>query len=96
MTGQKNKRNIVRREIEGYTEHMLANIFLILGVALVIALVTFHGFVKNAGQGFSADPASSSYQGQAIREEASQKAEDTADRNRRLIDNLKDRMNRNK
>ena len=69
-------------------------IFLIIGFCALLGFGIFNAFIAGSGKSFSSDPAA--YQGQGLREEASQHAEDTAEKNRRLMETMRERMDRNK
>lgn len=70
--------------------------FVSISACIVLAIAIGNAFIKSTTSQFSKDPAKTSYHGSSVREQASQKAEDTAERQRRMMDNLKDRMERNK
>ncbi|MBF0387474.1 MAG: hypothetical protein HQL20_06420 [Candidatus Omnitrophica bacterium] len=67
-----------------------------IGVCIALAIAIGSAFIKLTSSQFTKSPAEQSFQGASVREQASQRAESTAERQRRMMENLKDRMERNK
>jgi len=87
---------IVLKRLKRYTTHMGSNIFLIIGICAVLGFALFNSFVAGTAKTFSINPSSSATQGKAIREEASEQATDTAEKNRRLMEKVREQRGRNK
>ncbi|MBF0593540.1 MAG: hypothetical protein HQL22_01085 [Candidatus Omnitrophica bacterium] len=74
----------------GYHTAITISVFIILAAAIG------NGIVKNASRHFADDPTVNAYQGDAIRQQVSEKTQETAERQRRMMENVKTRMERNK
>ncbi|MEI6437573.1 MAG: hypothetical protein WCO69_02345 [Candidatus Omnitrophota bacterium] len=68
--------------------------FVTVGVCIALAAALGSAFMKFTSHQFVNNPAESAYHGTSTREEASEKAENTAERQRRMMDDLKSRMER--
>ncbi len=66
--------------------------FLIVSILIAAALSSL--FLKTTSRGFSNDPSQSIYKGQDIRQESSQRIEELAERQRRMMESRKDRLER--
>ena len=73
----------------------MSYLLLIVGAAILLGAFLFNGMVKGTGKIFSLGPsASETYQGSSTREKSSEQAQETYDKNRRLMDDMKDKLDR--
>lgn len=71
-------------------------VFLAIVLAVILASVLGNAFMKATTKQFSNTSTDTAFQGEAIRKEASQKADDTNERQRQMMENMKSRIDRNK
>ncbi len=70
--------------------------FVSIAVVIALAIALGSALVKTTSRQFAHDPAKPAYQGSSVREQSSERAENTAERQRRMMEDLKSRIERNK
>jgi hypothetical protein len=72
------------------------NLYLFIGIIIAMLWVAglFLGVVKGVTKGFEGTPNIEATSGQDLREKSSQHAQDVNEKNRRLMDNVKSKMER--
>jgi hypothetical protein len=63
---------------------------------LVIATLVGNAFMKGTARQFKDDPAASAYHGEVLRGQTTETSRDVADKQRAMMDRMKERIDRNR
>ncbi len=73
----------------------MSYLLLILGVAIILGACMYNGMLSGTGKLFSMGPSANEiYQGAETRDKSSEQARETYEKNRRLMDDMKDKLER--